>query len=90
MSIWHLQELDGVNVDQWAAERGDRHFKDIDCRGFVVAAVDEAEARRLASESDRAGSTGGVCERWLDASLTSCVRVLDDRSRVIAAMWPCD
>jgi hypothetical protein len=68
--------------------RGDRHFRNLDCRGFVVAAVDEAEARRLACEGDRAGCEGTVCERWLDAKMTSCFRVSDDLSRVIMANWP--
>ena len=81
MPIWHLEEIDCVNLDQWATSRGDRHFRDIDCRGFVVAAVDETEARRLACEDDRSGSGGSVCERWLDATMTSCVRVTDERSR---------
>ena len=77
MPIWHLEEIDGVNLDQWATSRGDR---DIDCRGFVVAAVDETEARRLACKDDRAGCQGTVCERWLDAQVTSCARVTDERS----------
>jgi hypothetical protein len=63
MPIWLLEEIDGVDLDQWATSRGDRHFRDIDCRGFVVAAVDEAEARRLACEDDRTGSEGTMCER---------------------------
>jgi len=67
MTIWHLEEIDGVDFDQWAPSRGDRHFRNLDCRGFVVVAVDETEARRLACEEDRAGSEGTVCERWLDA-----------------------
>jgi hypothetical protein len=88
MPIWRLEEIDGVDLDQWAIERGDRHFSSVECRGFVVAAVDETEALRLACEEDRAGCEGTVCERRLDANVTSCVCVADDRSRLIMANWP--
>jgi len=88
MPIRHLEEIDGGNLDRWATSRGDRYFTNVDCRGFVVAARDETEARRLACEDDRAGCQGTACERWLDAQVTSCVRVTDERSRVIMANWP--
>jgi hypothetical protein len=61
MPIWLVEELDGVNLDQWATSRSDRHFRDIDCRGFVVVAVDETEARRLTCENERAGSERAKC-----------------------------
>jgi len=86
--IFQLEAVDGVDLEHWAMSRGDLYLSDIDCRGFIVAARDEAEARRLACEEDRAGSQGNVCERWLDPSLTSCVRVADEPSRVVKADWP--
>jgi hypothetical protein len=86
--IYHLEAIDGVDLEHWATSRGERYNSWIDCRGFVVAARDETEARRLAREDDRAGCKGNVCERWLDPKVTSCVRVTDDRSRVVMANWP--
>ena len=90
MPLWLLEELDGVDLDQWAMSRGEHYSRDVDCHGFVVAARDEAEARKLACEEDGAGVEGKVCERWLDAQLTSCVRVPDEPSRVVIANWPDD
>jgi hypothetical protein len=63
MPIWLLEEIDDIDLDQWATSRGDRHFRDIDCRGFVVAAVDKTEAGRLACDDNRAGSGGTVSEQ---------------------------
>jgi hypothetical protein len=86
--IFQLEALDDAGLEHWATSRGDLYFSDIDCRGFIVAARDEAGARCLACEEDRAGSKGNLCERWLDPSLTSCVRIADEPSRVIMADWP--
>jgi hypothetical protein len=88
MPIWCLKAIEGVNLEQWARERGGLYYGSLDCRGFVVVAKTEAEARHLARNEDRAGREGSVSDRWLDPTVTACTAVADDKSRVIMANWP--
>lgn len=91
MKIFLLREIetDGNGWFEWCEAKELRYSQYAACQGFVVRANSEEDARLIAKECEVKERSAPASDRWLDASVTSCIEIkLDGVQEVIMGDWP--